>query len=198
MGAKNLMMIASNEKSFVSPWLLAVGVASALCIPQARAGDSTSRWNASSNVLTGALPLAAATLAFSKDDSVGLGQLGLGLASAVGVAEVLKHQVHATRPDGSDRKSFPSAQTSVAFTAARFMDKRYGESLGGWTPWLYAGAAMTGVARVQANRHHWVDVVGGAALGYGAASWWSEPVQGGRLSVVPAQGGLALAWQRSF
>ena len=44
----------------------------------------------------------------------------------------------------------------------------------------------------------WVDVLAGGAIGYGAARFWSEPVQGGRLSVLPARGGLAVGWARAF
>ena len=38
----------------------------------------------------------------------------------------------------------------------------------------YAAATALGVERVVSDRHHWYDVAGGAAIGYGAAelTWW--------------------------
>jgi membrane-associated phospholipid phosphatase len=101
------------------------------------------------------------------------------------------------RPDGSDYKSFPSGHTAVAFSAVRFMDKRYGAEMTSYTPWLYAAAALTGVARVQANKHHWQDVTIGAALGWGASHLWAQPVRGGQLSVMPLSNGMTVSWQRN-
>lgn len=160
--------------------------------------DRVHSWGTASNVLTAALPLAAAATSWTRNDTEGLQQLGLSLGSSLVAAELLKNTVHSTRPDGSDHKSFPSAQTALAFSAATFVDRRHGEQYSAWTPALYGMAALTGVARVQANKHHWGDVLAGGALGYGAARLWSEPLQGGHVSVLPAQRGLAVGWARAF
>jgi membrane-associated phospholipid phosphatase len=155
-------------------------------------------WANASDMLAIGLPALAAGSAWSQSDGEGFKQLTLSMATTVGTAEVLKRTVHSMRPDGSDNKSFPSAHTAVAFAAVRFMDKRYGQDMAPYTPWLYAAAAMTGVARVEAKKHHWQDVLAGGALGWGASHLWAEPVQGGQLSVLPASGGLALAWHRAW
>ena len=177
------------------PW---AGLALALaCCGPALAG-TTSGWATGSDMLALGLPALAAGAAWSQGDSEGFKQLSYTMATTVGVAEVLKNTVHAMRPDGSDNKSFPSAHTAVAFAAVRYMDKRYGNELAPWTPWLYAAAGLTGVARVEARKHHWRDVVAGGALGWGAAQWWTEPVKGGQLAVVPTSGGVAMAWQRAW
>lgn len=98
--------------------------------------------------------------------------------ASVGVAYVgktaLKAMIKEERPDHSDNKSFPSGHAAMAFAAARSIDKEFRcESI--WIPIAgYAAATAVGVERVASDRHHWYDVVAGAALGYGAAelTWW--------------------------
>jgi len=155
-------------------------------------------WANASDMLALGLPALAAGSTWAKSDLEGFKQLNWTMATTVGAAEVLKTSVHSMRPDGSDNKSFPSAHTAVAFAAVRYMDKRYGAEVAEYRPLLYAAAALTGVARVEADKHHWRDVVAGGALGWGAAHYWSQPIQGGQLSVLPAAGGLAVAWGRAW
>lgn len=174
-----------------------LALAGLMACAQAQAGTGLT-WANGSDLLAVGLPALAAGSAWGQNDSEGFKQLTLSMATTVGTAEVLKRTVHEMRPDGSDNKSFPSAHTAVAFAAVRFMDKRYGEQMAPYTPWLYVAAGMTGVARVEANKHRWRDVVAGGALGWGASQWWTQPVQGGQLSVLPADKGMALAWHRAW
>ena len=98
--------------------------------------------------------------------------------ASVGVAyvgkTVLKAIVKEERPDHSDNKSFPSGHAAMAFAAARSIDKEFrSESI--WIPIAgYAAATAIGVERVARDRHHWYDVVAGAAVGVGSAelTWW--------------------------
>lgn len=100
--------------------------------------------------------------------------------ASVGVAYIgktaLKAVVNEERPDHSDDKSFPSGHAAMAFAAARSIDKEFRkESI--WIPIAgYAAATAVGVERVVNDRHHWYDVVAGAALGFGAAelTWWAS------------------------
>ena len=176
---------------------LLLGMVSALAVSGAWAGTGLT-WKNSSDLLAIGLPALAAGSAWGQGDTEGFKQLTLSMVSTVGAAEVLKASVHSVRPDGSDNKSFPSTHTAVVFAAARFMDKRYGAQMAPYTPWLYVAAGMTGVARVEANKHHWRDVLAGGALGWSASQWWTQAVQGGQLSVLPADHGLSLAWYRSW
>lgn len=165
--------------------------------------ERAKQWDTASTVMAAGLPALAGLATLAQNDPQGTRQLVLSTGATLAATELLKHTVHSTRPDGSDNKSFPSGHTAVAFSAAAFMDRRYGEQwgqrYGQWAvPALYGVAALTGVARVEANKHHWGDVLAGAAIGYGAARFWTEPLQGGQLSVVPMPRGLAVGWAATF
>jgi membrane-associated phospholipid phosphatase len=69
------------------------------------------------------------------------------------------------RPDGSNRKSFPSGHTSLAFASAATLYQRQGAKVG-IPAFLVAG--FVGVARVKADKHHWYDCVVGAGIGAAA------------------------------
>lgn len=160
--------------------------------------DTRSSWGTASDLMAATLPAVAAGLTLNRGDTEGMHQLALSLGSTVAAAELLKSTVHARRPDGSDNKSFPSAHTAVAFSAASFIERRYGDAYGAFVPALYGVATLTGVARVEAQKHHWGDVLAGGAIGYGATRLWATPVQGGRVSLLPAPGGLVVGWARTF
>jgi hypothetical protein len=98
--------------------------------------------------------------------------------ASVGVAYIgktaLKTMIKEERPDHSDNKSFPSGHAAMAFAAARSIDKEFRKD-NIWIPIAgYAAATAVGIERVANDRHHWYDVVAGAAVGYAAAelSWY--------------------------
>ena len=100
------------------------------------------------------------------------GVLSMGITA--GTTYVMKHTIHDMRPDRTDNRAFPSGHTAVAFAGARVLDKEYRHL----SPWIsvggYAMATLTAIDRVRRNRHHWDDVVVGAALGVAAteAGYW--------------------------
>jgi len=83
----------------------------------------------------------------------------------VGTTYLLKNVIHSTRPDGTDRRAFPSGHTSMAFCGAMILHKEYYKT----SPWIsvagFSVATITAVDRVRRNRHHWQDVLAGAAIG---------------------------------
>jgi membrane-associated phospholipid phosphatase len=77
--------------------------------------------------------------------------------------EALKRSVLRTRPDGSDRFSFPSGHTSAAFAWATVADEHFGAKVG--IP-SYLLASAIGASRVVKDKHYLSDVLAGATLGY--------------------------------
>jgi membrane-associated phospholipid phosphatase len=109
----------------------------------------------------------------------------------------LKSSSKELRPDGSDRRSFPSGHTTTAFIAAEFMRKEYKDV----SPWLgvaaYSVATATGALRVYHNKHWLTDVIAGAGLGilstdlayliHAKTKAFSSKVSGGKkLSLLPS------------
>lgn len=111
---------------------------------------------------------------------------GASVVVAFGAKTVLKGVTNEERPDHLDNKSFPSGHASMAFAAARSIDKEFRrESI--WIPIAgYAAATAIGVERVVNYRHHWYDVVAGAGIGFGAAelTWWLSDLMFGKGSNV--------------
>lgn len=107
---------------------------------------------------------------------------GASVIVAFGVKTVLKKAIKEERPDHSDNKSFPSGHASIAFAAARSLDKEFRKDCI-WIPIAgYAAATAIGVERVVNDRHHWYDVVAGAGIGFGAAelTWWLSDLMFGK------------------
>ena len=107
-----------------------------------------------------AIPGIAALISVARMDHQGVLQLGVGAAATAGTVQALKFGLNTERPDGGDR-SFPSGHTSGAFSGASYLHYRYGWQ---WGLPAYAAAAVVGYSRVEADRHYWYDVVGGAAI----------------------------------
>ena len=117
-------------------------------------------------VLRIVLPVAAGGLSLYKEDYDGVLQLGLSEVFAEGASLVLQRVIKEQRPDKSNWQSFPSDSAAVAFSAASFLQIRYGWDYG--LP-AYAVASFVGYSRVEAKQHHWGDVIAGAVLGWGAS-----------------------------
>jgi hypothetical protein len=106
------------------------------------------------------------------------GSIGASYAVATGLKEIFPER----RPDGSDNRSFPSGHTAASFGAAASIFERRGASEG--IP-AFALATFVGVARVKADKHHWYDVLAGAAVGTGSGLLLTRPLADKRIAVVP-------------
>jgi membrane-associated phospholipid phosphatase len=90
----------------------------------------------------------------------------------------LKNLTRVERPGGNgDFSSFPSQHASAAFSAARFLDREYGET----SNWYRVGgySVATGVAALRMIKgNHWLsDVLAGAGVGLASTelAYWIYP-----------------------
>jgi membrane-associated phospholipid phosphatase len=136
--------------------------AAAIVASSSPALASDKGWDDASRIGEVALVGTALGLPSVQGDWNGTLQAGGSIGAAWLATEGLKEAFPETRPDGSDRRSFPSGHASLSFAAAATMQNRYGWQVGLPATVL---AAFVGYARVRAERHHWYDVVAGAAIG---------------------------------
>lgn len=142
----------------------------AIALPAPAAADPAG-WGTASDIGRDALVVAAFGLPLVKRDKDGFVDAGLSVGSTFLVTQGMKKAIDETRPDGSDRDSFPSGHTSISFASAATINKRYGWKLG--LP-AHAVAAFVGVARVEADKHYWHDVIVGAAIGEAAGLLFTD------------------------
>jgi membrane-associated phospholipid phosphatase len=147
----------------------------------AAAPASANGWNDASTAGEAALVAAALAMPAANGDGKGALQAGGSLGAAFLVTETLKRTVDERRPDGSDRRSFPSGHSSASFAAAATLHQRYGWKVG--IPATFA-AGFVGVARVEAHKHFWHDILAGAAIGE-AAGWLITSRRNDRVRLLP-------------
>lgn len=97
----------------------------------------------SGDVAVGMLAAAGLTAVLVQKDWQGLKQGALSGVTTLGVTYALKYLVKKERPDHSDFHSFPSMHTSAVFTAAAFIQRRYG-----WK-WGAPGIRPVGLCRLD-------------------------------------------------
>jgi membrane-associated phospholipid phosphatase len=89
------------------------------------------------------------------------------LTVSVVLSEGLKSITHVKRPDSNEHDSFPSGHATAAFSVAAMESSFHPKE----APLWYAGAAAIADSRIVLHRHHWSDVIAGAALGYGTSQF---------------------------
>lgn len=145
----------------------------------------------STDVIAIALPAAALTGTLLLKDWQGLKQGVFTALAAGGATLILKYSVHERRPDLSNYQSFPSGHSAVTFATAAYLQRRYGWKFGGPA---YALATYVAWGRVFSKKHHWWDVVAGAAIGAGSAYIFTRPwAKKHELSIAPVSDGHQFA-----
>ncbi|MBO9618590.1 MAG: phosphatase PAP2 family protein [Niabella sp.] len=86
-----------------------------------------------------------------------------GISSAI--VYPLKSTIKVLRPDKTDFQSFPSNHAAIAFVAAEFLRREYGDQSAWYTVGGYAAATATAIIRVARNAHWEADVCTGAGIG---------------------------------
>ena len=122
------------------------------------------------------LPLMVSIYPMAIQDWKGLGQLAIGTGSTLAITLASKYTFSAIatrhpdwaaiskRPDTGSHNGFPSGHTASAFSAAGFMQRRYGWQWGVPTTII---ASLVGISRITSKRHTITQVIAGAILGYG-------------------------------
>ena len=132
------------------------------------------------------LPVAGLAAIIANKDWEGLKQGALAGVTTLGVTYALKYAVKKERPDRSDNHSFPSMHTSVSFTAAGFIQRRYGRK---WGAPAYVLSTYVGWSRVYGKKHDWWDVAAGAAIGIGSSYIFTRPfARKHELTISPVAG----------
>jgi membrane-associated phospholipid phosphatase len=116
------------------------------------------------DVVLFALPTATLATSFIVGDEKGAWQFAKGLLLTVGVTYGLKYSINKKRPDMSNDNSFPSGHTSTVFHSAGYVHRRYGLK---YAIPSYALAGFTAASRIDSNKHDILDVIAGAAIGFG-------------------------------
>src|SRR6476646_9789921 len=118
---------------------------SSCLLAQAKSGIETS-----GDILQFVLPAAGATLTLANRDREGAFQFGESIALTMLTTYTLKYTVDEARPNGGTH-SFPSGHTSLSFSAAEYIRKRYGLE---WCIPAYALASWVAYSRVESGEHH--------------------------------------------
>jgi membrane-associated phospholipid phosphatase len=138
-------------------------------------------WKTTSNIGAYGLVGAALAVPLFKDDREGFIQASYSMVTATGVGLLGKSLIDEERPDKSGNDSFPSNHTANSFAAATTLNLRYGWKLG--VP-AYGVATLVAVGRVQAQKHYWKDVLGGAAIGL-VSGWVFTDAYNENVKVFP-------------
>ena len=146
------------------------------------------------DVLQFVLPATAGGLTLGYRDGQGALQLGESLAVTLGVTYALKYSIDERRPNGGSQ-SFPSGHSSISFSAAEFMRKRYGWEYG--AP-AYAAASFVAYSRVESREHYPRDVVAGAGIGILSSFIFTKPYKGWDVSAAGDTKGFSLRLSRKF
>jgi membrane-associated phospholipid phosphatase len=85
------------------------------------------------------------------------------------VSKALKKAIPERRPNGEDKKSFPSEHAAECIAAALIIQREYPGKLSAVAPGL---ASAVSVSRIDSKKHHPRDVIAGALIGC-AAVWIS-------------------------
>lgn len=149
----------------------------------------------SGSVLRVFLPAAAWAGTYVEDDRQGRAQFYWSMGTTVATTIAVKNLADREGPNGQPY-AFPSGHASMAFSAASFVQKRYGWQYG--AP-MYGLAAFVGWSRVYADQRRTEDVLAGAALGMASSYLFTDRRDGGPTASFSADDDayrfqLAMIW----
>lgn len=140
------------------------------------------------------IPLSTYGTTHYLDDNEGQMQFYKSSGITIASTYLLKYSIQKERPDHSDNHSFPSGHTSITFSSATFIHKRYGLK---YAIPAYLGSIYTGYSRVHTKKHHTQDVLAGAAIGMASSWYFSSEYQNIQIQPIVSHNfnGLKLTYQ---
>lgn len=152
-----------------------------------------------------ALPALAGSMTVVYWDKTGLIEFAKSFGTTMGVTYLLKPMINSDRPQTDRAKragrkpgnmSFPSGHTAAAFSGAAFLQMRYGWW---WGVPCYLCAGYVGFSRIYGQRHWFMDVLGGAAIGVSANVLFTTRYSRKKWKLTPLleenRVGFVLSWQ---
>lgn len=146
------------------------------------------------DVMRVALPVLAGGISLMKDDEEGVVQLIKSFAVSSALTFGLQKAIKATPPDGIGRDSFPSGHSANAFSAASYLDHRYGWRYG--LP-AYLAAGFVAYSRVEADKHRVHDVAAAAFISWTVSHIFVKPLPV-ETGAEPRKGGALLRISTSW
>jgi len=129
------------------------------------------------DVLHYAIPISAGLTTLIIGDTKGSWQFVKSIGTNLILTFSLKNIIDKPRPEGAtDGHAFPSGHTSVSFSGASFIQRRYGWKYG--IP-AYVLAGFVGYSRLEGidDRHDEWDVLGGIIVGVGSTYLFTTPYE---------------------
>jgi membrane-associated phospholipid phosphatase len=127
-------------------------------------------------------------------DREGSVQFAKSAALTLASTYTLKYALDTPRPDGG-RYGMPSGHTSISFSSAEFVRKRYGWE---WGLPSYLAASWVAYSRVESRQHHPEDVVAGAGIGILSSYLFTRPYRGWEVSVTGDRRSVGLRFAREW
>ncbi len=177
------------QRTFVS---LLITVIFGTTVAQAVPGGGGTK--TTGDVLQIVLPVTAAGLTIGYKDKPGAWQLGESVLLSQAVTYGLKYGLDNRRPNGG-HYSMPSGHSSISFTAAEYMRKRYGWQYG--IP-AYAAASFVAFSRVDAREHRPEDVLAGAGIGIVSSYIFTKPYKNWKIEPQVSQTFWGLSLTRNW
>lgn len=191
-GGKTSPVSSRRTMKLTAPLILTLAILLIfLDCPTARATDNI---ELAGSILEIALPVSAGGTTLALRDCPGSWQLAESEGLTLGVTYALKYSLNTRRPNGGHH-SFPSEHSSVSFSAAEFLRKRYGWKFG--IP-AYAAASFVAYSRVESRNHYYYDVIGGAAVGILSSYIFTRPYKGWEIKTEAGPGLQGLFLSRDF
>lgn len=190
--SRSIVPVGNGWKHFFKPMTMLLGVC--LSFFFADCAFASDQIQILGDELQLILPAVAFGVTALHQDGAGALQFLEAGSTTVGITYGLKTAFPDTRPNGGP-DSFPSGHTSISFSSAEFLRKRYGLEYG--LP-AYALATFVGYSRYECKAHAIDDIIVGAGIGVISSYLFTTPYEGWNVQVGGDRNSIAVNFLRSW